>query len=294
MKRIKEIKSGTKKQIMSGLVYVALAVTVVSVTIGSVVSSFSDNGDTVEKENQGNTPNKDDYNLKIPEANTENDINIGDFSLDTPVSDSPLGINAEIVIPEAVTETDNTATLTTENVIGNAHVAIPESEAPADDSTVSADKTKPISEEPDEAVFEYGFDGFIKPCQGYISKEFSVDIPVYSVSMYDYRTHNGIDIVGEIGTPVKATSNGVIADVYNDYLYGTTVVIEHKDGIISVYSNLSPDLPVDTVKGRAVISGEIIGGIGESAACEASEAKHLHFEMMKNGEYVDPSEYFVN
>ena len=121
-----------------------------------------------------------------------------------------------------------------------------------------------------------------------------MDIPVYSVSMYDYRTHNGIDIVSEVGTQVKATSNGVISDIYDDYLYGTTVVIEHKDGIKSVYSNLSEDLPADIIKGKAVATGEIIGGIGESAVCEAAEAKHLHFEMMKDGKYVDPTEYFVN
>jgi murein DD-endopeptidase MepM/ murein hydrolase activator NlpD len=87
-------------------------------------------------------------------------------------------------------------------------------------------------------------------------------------------------------------SNGVISDIYDDYLYGTTVVIEHKDGIKSVYSNLSADLPTETVIGRTVITGEIIGGIGQTAVCEAAEAHHLHLEMIKDGEYVNPEEYF--
>ena len=191
-----------------------------------------------------------------------------------------------MVMPETVVE--DTTVLPSESTVYD--IAVTERE----EIPVHSEKSKPVSEEPEEAVFEYGFDGFIKPCSGYISKEFSNDLPVYSVSMYDYRAHNGVDIVGEVGTPVKASSNGVISEVYDDYLYGTTVVIEHDDGIKSVYSNLSPDLPVETTVGRAVITGEIIGGIGESAVCEAAEAKHVHFEMIKDGEYVDPEEYFAN
>lgn len=287
MKKITEMKSGTKKQILSGMVYIALAVTVVSVTIGSVVTSFSKKEDEVTKNKGGDTIYNGGYTLKLPEQ----DISIKDFNLDTPVSDSPSGIDALISAPsDTTTIKDDTVKSVTEPENVTATESIKETTLPTD----TKDKTVPVSEEPGEVVFEYGYDGFIKPCSGYISKEFSMDIPVYSVSMYDYRTHNGIDIVAETGTPVKATSNGVISEIYDDYLYGTTVVIEHKDGIKSVYSNLSADLPAETVEGRAVITGEVIAGIGETAACEAAEAKHLHFEMIKDGKYVNPEDYLVN
>ena len=289
MKKIREIKPGAKKQIMGGLVYMALAVTVVAVTIGTVVGTFSDDEVTTEKnKNSGeDTIYNGNYILKAPENKVENNLKTEDFSLDTPVSDNPSGINAEIVLPGY----EKTEDLQTEAISEDTPDTLIEQ---VYEPQESEDKTKPVSEEPDEPVFEYGYDGFIKPCAGYISKEFSMDVPVYSVSMYDYRTHNGVDIVSEVGTPVKASSNGVITDIYDDYLYGTTVVIEHKDGLKSVYSNLSPDLPADTVEGRTVITGEIIGGIGESAVCEAADAKHLHFEMMQDGVYVDPTEYLVN
>lgn len=290
MKKITEMKKGTKSRIFGGMVYVALALTVVAVAVGSVVTYFAEpDGEYIENNKEQNGDGGK-HILQLP----QNDFTPYDFNLDTPVSDSPLGVDAEIVDLNGVSESEGSDAFPTESATDGVTEETTDTNTVTDNTAVMNDKTIPVSEEPDEAVFEYGFDGFIKPCSGYISKEFSMDIPVYSVSMSDYRTHNGIDIVGEVGTPVKAASNGVIADVYNDYLYGTTVVIEHKDGIKSVYSNLTPDLPYDTVKGRAVITGEIIGGIGESAACESSEAKHLHFEMTKNGKYVDPEEYLVN
>jgi murein DD-endopeptidase MepM/ murein hydrolase activator NlpD len=286
LKNNNKMKSGTKKQIMNGLAYLALSVTVVAVTIGSIVNSFSENNEDITKNNIESSDKVNDYTLKLPDS----PLDIGDFILNTPVSDSPSGISAEISAPD----NSHGTTVSIPSLTPEPSEKESEKQPSEADSNSTPDKTKSVSEEPDEAVFEYGFNGFIKPCQGYISKEFSDDVPVYSVSMYDYRTHNGVDIVGEIGTPVKASSNGVITEVYNDYLYGTTVVIEHKDGIKSVYSNLSPNLPADTVSGRAVITGEIIAGIGESAACEYAEANHLHFELLKDGNPVNPEEYFVN
>ena len=116
-------------------------------------------------------------------------------------------------------------------------------------------------------------------------------MPVYSATMYDYRTHSGIDILSDPGTLVKAVSNGTIKEVYTDYLYGTTVVIEHANGVESVYQGLSPELPAETTVGRTVMTGEAIAGIGNSALCESAEASHLHFEMRKDGVSVDPCDY---
>lgn len=278
MKKIKDMKPGAKKQLLSGMVYIALAVTVVAVTIGTVVTTFSEPEQNISENKNGVTDYENNFTLKLP----ENSVEVKDFTLDTPVSDAPSGINAEVTVPDTIAESDLVISENTVEEFSEEPVFV----------TDSPDKSKPVSEEPEEVFSDYGYDGFIKPCSGYVSKEFSIDLPVYSVSMYDYRIHKGIDIVNEIGTPVKAVSNGVIADIYDDYLYGTTVVIEHKDGIKSVYSNLSADLPVETVIGRTVITGEIIGGIGETAVCEAAEAHHLHLEMIKDGEYVNPEEYF--
>lgn len=272
MKNIKGTKSGAGKQFISGAVYVALAVTVVAVTISTITASFSD-GDVADISENNTLYNNTDNGLsvKLPE--------IPDFSLDTPVSDNPAGVDAK------VTETDEKS----KNEETKQDISVPDiKEDNSYKETPVPDKNKPQGEEPAEESVALGYDGYIKPCSGYISKEFSLDVPVYSATMYDYRTHSGIDIACDIGTPVKAASNGIIKDVYNDYMMGTTIVVEHPDGICSVYSNLSADLPVGIEVGKQVLTGEIIAGVGETAICESADVSHLHFEIKDASGHLDP------
>ena len=80
-----------------------------------------------------------------------------------------------------------------------------------------------------------------------------------------------------------------MTEVYDDGLYGTTVVIDHGAGIVSVYSNLAA-LPT-VVAGDSVSLGDTIGSVGTTAICETNSPYHLHFAMRVNGESVDPTAY---
>ena len=298
MKKTTEKKEGTPKQWLTATVYTALAVTVVAVSVNGITASFSkDKKDIEENSGQGSLYGTD-YIVNPPEK-----IVLPELDYDKQVSDIKQGVNAQITQKENKVQEDKNAPSTQENntpsdiknsIFSNDNT---ENKEPNNDmgqntlQIVESDKSKPYPEEPSEPTFEYGYTGFIKPCQGYVSKEFSLEVPVYSATMYDYRTHSGVDIACDIGTPVKAVTNGEIKEVYDDYFYGTTVVIEHADGVCSVYSNLSPDLPVDTVAGRSVITGDIIAGVGQSALCESAEVSHLHFEMRKENESVNPGLY---
>ena len=271
MKNIKGTKTHAGKQLISGAVYIALAVTVVAVTVSTITASFSQD-EVTDMSEINNTDKNGVYLVELPD--------ITQFSLDTPVSDSPAGVDAKVTVSESKKEDKQ-----------QEQAKAPETEVKADEGikeTPAPDKNKPHSEEPAEESASLGYDGYIKPCSGYITKEFSLDIPVYSATMYDYRTHSGVDIACDIGTPVKAVNNGVIKDIYNDYMMGTTVVVEHADGVMSVYSNLSADLPSETQIGKAVLTGEIIAGVGETALCESAEVAHLHFEMKNASGYIDP------
>ena len=106
MKKIKEMKPGAKKQILGGLVYMALAVTVVAVTIGSVVNSFSQNDAEITKKGNSSDTNNGNYTLKLPESYNSG-FDPDSFNLDTPVSDSQTGVNSQVVIPDTVSGTDN-------------------------------------------------------------------------------------------------------------------------------------------------------------------------------------------
>ena len=129
---------------------------------------------------------------------------------------------------------------------------------------------------------------FILPVSGSVTKEFSIDTPVFSITMNDYRAHTGIDISCEEGSPVAACAGGVIKNVVNDPMMGTTITIEHADGIFSSYMNLNETLPGEIKVGAVVEKGQLIGAVGNSAIIEIASEPHLHFEMTQGAAYVNP------
>lgn len=295
-------KNDVRKQLVSGGVYIALAVTVVAVTVSTITATFSGKPKETPSGNKtlyrSPSETSEDKNLSenranLPTPSGSNRLSANDLTLDTPVSDAPSGIDATVT-PAADASKTKDGVAETPKDVPKSDTPREASENKAEGSTETAsDKRAPCSEEPDEPTFEIGYEGFVKPCSGFINKDYSMEVPVYSATMYDYRTHAGIDIAADPGTPVKAVSSGTVKAVYEDVLYGTTVVIEHADGVESIYQGLSPDLPVETVVGHTVLTGEAIAGVGNSALCESAEASHLHFEMHKDGAAVDPSDYIV-
>lgn len=130
---------------------------------------------------------------------------------------------------------------------------------------------------------------YVWPVVGSIEKPYSMDALLYNVTMSDWRTHDGIDIAAESGTIVLAASGGTVEDVFADDLYGTTVVIDHGNGLKSYYANLQaqPNVAV----GDAVTTGQTIGAVGKTALCETSEVYHLHLAMSLDDQSVDPTAY---
>ena len=127
---------------------------------------------------------------------------------------------------------------------------------------------------------------FLKPIEGEIVKEFSMDSLIYSETLQEWVTHRGIDIKGEKDADVKATADGKIKAIKTDPRYGISVTIEHKNGIVSVYSCL---LNADMIhENDEVKQGQVIGKVGNSGVFETATGIHLHFELLKNGEYINP------
>lgn len=131
---------------------------------------------------------------------------------------------------------------------------------------------------------------FTWPVRGTLSREFSLEVFAYDATMGDWRTHSGLDIEAALGTEVMAVSDGKVSALTQDALMGTMLVIDHANGLQSVYANLSQQ---PTVKvGDQVTTGAIIGAIGDTAIAESASPTHLHFEMLKDGAAVDPVGYF--
>ena len=130
---------------------------------------------------------------------------------------------------------------------------------------------------------------FVKPTDGEIICEFAKDNLIYSETLKEWVTHTAIDIKADKTSVIKASADGIVKSIVNDPRYGLTVVIEHDDGYETVYSNLLTAEFV--VEGEEVTQGQTIGTAGNTASFESAMESHLHFELLKDGEYLDPSIY---
>ena len=130
---------------------------------------------------------------------------------------------------------------------------------------------------------------FIKPTDGEVICEFAKDNLIYSETLKEWVTHTAIDIKADKTSVIKSSADGVIKSIVNDPRYGLTVVIEHDEGYETVYSNLLTAEFI--VEGEEVKQGQTIGTAGNTAAFESNMESHLHFELLKDGEYLDPSIY---
>jgi len=118
---------------------------------------------------------------------------------------------------------------------------------------------------------------------------FKMDVPLIGKinKNFDVKTsHYGMDIAGAIGSPVKAVMDGTI--IFSDWSTetGNTIIIQHPNGILSVYkhnSSLFKEI------GDFVKKGEVIANLGNSGTL--TSGPHLHFELWYNGIPLDPAKY---
>jgi bla regulator protein blaR1 len=99
-------------------------------------------------------------------------------------------------------------------------------------------------------------------------------------------THQGTDFRSPKGTDVYTASNGEVIEADENEAYGKFIIIKHDDVFETLYAHLN-DFSVK--KGDNVSSGQVIAHIGNTGY---STGPHLHYEVRKNGERVDPEEYF--
>ena len=157
--------------------------------------------------------------------------------------------------------------------------------------TNTQETQQPVQEEVKEEVKEEKEPSFISPIEdGEVIREFAKDNLVYSDTLEEWITHLGIDIKAPKTTVVKAAEAGEVESIKNDPRYGLTVIIKHTNDYKTVYSNLLTTEFVNV--GDKVEIGQSIGTVGNSAAFEIADEPHLHFEIIKNGEKVDPTLYF--
>lgn len=127
----------------------------------------------------------------------------------------------------------------------------------------------------------------IMPASGEIISDFSYrDNPLYGEGedgMWEF--HKGIDIPLAEGSEVRAFADGTVKEAGESPSYGIYMVIAHENGFESVYAHLKTAL---RGVGAAVKQGEVIAYSGKTGRVTGA---HLHFELHKDGEPVDPEDY---
>ena len=127
------------------------------------------------------------------------------------------------------------------------------------------------------------------PVSGQTVAGYAMDCLSYNPTTRDWRVHNGIDIAAEAGTTVCAAADGTVYTTYEDDTMGTTVVIHHDGGYVTVYSSLDSELSVSA--GDKVLLGQAIGCVGNTALLESAIGDHVHFSVSCNDKAMDPLDF---
>ncbi|HOK46015.1 MAG TPA: peptidoglycan DD-metalloendopeptidase family protein [Bryobacteraceae bacterium] len=97
--------------------------------------------------------------------------------------------------------------------------------------------------------------------------------------------HRGVDISAPTGTPVRAAADGYVVQAQFISGYGRTVIIDHGNGLQTLYAHLSS---FAVVPGQEIRQGEMIGAVGSSGR---ATAPHLHYEVRRQGRAENPIRY---
>lgn len=99
--------------------------------------------------------------------------------------------------------------------------------------------------------------------------------------------HRGIDLAAPVGTPVYAVAAGTVIKATRDRSYGNVVVINHHNGYKTLYAHNSK---LQVKVGEKVKAGQLIAKVGSTGH---STGPHLHFEIYRSGQRVDPAPYLA-
>lgn len=129
---------------------------------------------------------------------------------------------------------------------------------------------------------ELGLDDCTTPLRGTLTSRYGYrDHPVNG----DYVFHRGVDVAADIGTPIVSFADGVVECIGESWESGIYIQIDHGGGIKTFYAHCSR---LFAGQGEQVRMGQVIAAVGESGN---ATGPHLHFAVIKNGEYLDPLTY---
>ena len=124
-----------------------------------------------------------------------------------------------------------------------------------------------------------------QPVSGRVLNSYSGDELVYSKTLGDWRTHNGVDYACAEGSAVSAPCSGKVTETGTDGRWSSVVTLEDASG--RLWRGCGGDSPA-VKPGDTVTAGQKLGTVG-TISCECAEEAHIHLEVLQNGQYLDPA-----
>lgn len=132
-------------------------------------------------------------------------------------------------------------------------------------------------------------DGIIWPMEGNVILNYSMDSTVYFPTLDQYKYNPAVIIAGEVNNKVYSVAQGKVEAVESNEVTGCTVTVDLGDGYRAIYGQLKePKFKV----GDYVESGHVLGYVAEPTKYFSVEGSNLYFALQKDGQPVDPIEFF--
>lgn len=125
-----------------------------------------------------------------------------------------------------------------------------------------------------------------------VIKGYTSSTVVFNKTLGVYTGHMGIDFAAEAGSVVVAVYDGTIESITTSYLQGTTITINHGNGLKTIYNSV--EAAEDLAEGQNVKKGDAIATVSDNNRQEYKDGAHLHFEVIENGKKIDPETYLLS
>lgn len=184
---------------------------------------------------------------------------------------------ASAVIPPETTETTETAEESTQT------------QAAQIDTIETADNAEAQQTSKQQTLHFAPEDGMLWPMEGNVILNYSMDATVYFPTLDQYKYNPAVIIAGEVNDKVYSVAKGQVTDIANNEVTGCTMTIDLGDGYQAVYGQIKePNFAV----GDYVEAGHVLGFVAEPTKYYSVEGSNLYFALQKDGEPVDPVEFF--
>lgn len=162
-------------------------------------------------------------------------------------------------------------------------------ELAGESAVLNEDQEQTVATSNEDSLHFMPEEGLTWPLEGNVLLNYSMDSTIYFQTLDQYRYNPAMVIGGDVNSKVKLIASGKIKEISTNEETGCTVVQDLGDGYEAIYGQLKE---VNYEVGDLVEQGQVIGYVSEPTKYYSMEGSNLYFSLQKDGEPVNPLDYF--